>query len=79
MFNNYIYPYNDSNQTEAAIALLEAGADINSALGETGGSLLIYAAIQRDPSMIRAIATTPDVMLDPQVSGLFEHFDLERL
>lgn len=66
-----------SNQAEAAIAVLEAGADVNGVLGEKGRTLLMYATVQRNVSIIRAIATTTGVMLDAQVKGLYTGSDFQ--
>ena len=62
----FIFVYNlYSNQAEAVTTLLEAGANVNSTVH--GLTPLRSAATIGNHRIIRAIATTPGIMLDAQV------------
>ena len=57
------------NRTEAAIAILEAGVDVNCLMDDEGLTLLISAAWSGNPDIMKSLATSPGIMLDAQVSG----------
>ena len=55
------------NQTEAAMAMLEAGADVNCPMDNEALTILLSAAWSGNFNIIKAIATSPGILLNVQV------------